>query len=144
MALDKKRNFSIIYTTIVAIVAVIALGVSAKAYYLSSFSYESYHPMYYGWSGVQAKTDSSEAAVYYINGPDGYDLNVQLWGSDGTSANAYNFTKGVSTITVPKGEVIRIPNTAYQYYNGGQCYVRLKMWVYSAGKVSGSWSSTTN
>ena len=144
MVLSKKRSISIIYTTIVAIVAIVSLAISAKAYYLYSFSYESYHPMYYGWSGVQAKTDSSNAAVYYTNGPSGYNLNVQLWGSDGSSADAYNFTQGVSTITVPKGELREIPNTAYQHYNGGQCNVRLKMWVYSTGKVSGSWSSTTN
>ena len=100
--------------------------------------------MYYGWSGVRAKVDSSNAAVYYINGPDGYDLNVQLWGSDGSSANAYNFTKGVSFISIPEGQLIEIPNTAYQHYNGGQCNVRLKMWIYYNGTVSGRWSPTTN
>lgn len=144
MVLSKKRSISIIYTAIVAIVAIVSLAVSAKAYYLHSFSYESYHPMYYGWSGVQAKTDSSNAAVYYTNGPSGYDLNVQLWGSDGSSADAYNFTQGLTAITVKKGDLIEIPNTAYQYYNGGQCNVRLKMWIYYNGTVSGRWSPTTN
>ena len=141
---NKKRSITIIYTAIIAILAICSVSVSVNAYFLHSFSYQSYYPMHYGWSSALAKEDSSNAAVYYEVGPNGYDLNVQLWGSDGSSADAYNFTSGVSTVVIERGQLIEIPNTAYQYYNGGKCNVSLKMWIYYNGTVSGKWSPTTN
>lgn len=142
MLLSKKRSLSIIYAAIVAVVAIFLSVVSVKAYVLHAFSYESYHPGYSGYTEIFAKTDSSNAAVFYQDGPSGYDLYVQLWGSDGSSADAYNFTTG-GTITVQEGHLEEIPNTAYQYYNGGKCNIRLKMHIYGSGTVSGYWSPTT-
>lgn len=142
MLLSRRRAFSLIYTAVAAIAIVFLLTTSVSAYVLKTFSYESHYIMENGYTVSQKKTDSSDAVVYYADGSNKYDLNVQLWGSDGTSADAYNFTTG-DTIVVENGHVENIPNTAYQYYNGGKCYVRLKMWVLYTGTVSGKWSHTT-
>lgn len=142
MILIGKRIRSIIYTAVIAIVTVVSLGVGVSAYQLTSFTYYSQHPMfYYKVDGVE-KTDSSDVAVYYTDSPDGIcDLYVQVWGSDGTSADANNYTQA-GTVVIPEEHLKTIPNTVYQYY-GRRCYVSVKMWVYATGQVKGRWSPTT-
>lgn len=146
---QKKKITSSLVTVIVAIICLVGVSSSVYAsYVMKYFSGTSHYSNERMRTASQIKNDNTPASVKYVSGSSS-TLYVELWGSDGTSADAYNFTQvhkinGINRTyyTVPKGCYTTIHNTLYEHYKTS-AYASLVFWTYKAETVAGQWSCTT-
>ncbi len=147
----KKKKGSKIYALMLTIVCIVSMYGVVSAFTTEDFNYESRFPNdRYRTEYSQRKTDASSGYAYYGNGSASY-INVEMWGSDGSSGDYQNFTyphtegnlTGVKYYKIPLGEARLLLNTVYEYYNKS-CYSTLVIYSYGTGQVTGKWSAMTN
>lgn len=115
---------------------------------MRSFSYNSLHFSYKASTKSATKSDNTAAIAKYVSGS-GDTMYFEMWASDGSSADAANYTvphrvNGVSVkyYTARKGYYTLIPNTVYEKY-GSDGYTKLVTYIFGTGTTTGEWSPTT-
>lgn len=109
-----------------------------------SYSFNSsYGSQYHRTQGLK-KDNASKVYVNLSASNSGYAL-VEVWGSDGTSADAANYTTngdgGSSSVyKILKNNTKLMSNTVYSKY-GSSSYVSLRMTSNASGIISGVWSA---
>ena len=144
---QKKSLATKIYVTVIALMMVFALSSMAYAAvtYIGNINYYSYHYGYTGYSDTRTKSNNSSAVAYYESGA-GPNMYVEMWASDGTSADAANYTltheyngRDVNYYVVPVNSYEYIHNLVYETY-GKTVYTKLKVYILGEGTVTGKWN----
>ena len=147
---QKKSLATKIYVTVISLMMIFALSsmTYAAIKYVGTINYYAYHTAQVGYSDTRTKSDDSSAVVYYESGNGSY-MYVEMWASDGTSADAANYTlrhlyEGdyVTYYTVPIESFEYVKNLVYETY-GKTVYTKLKVYTNGYGTITGKWNPST-
>ncbi len=146
-----KRKRTKIFTFVAVVICVFAMSMVVYGDFQTDlFSYTYQYPGQrqsdlYG----RLKTDSTPGFLSYYSGS-ADSVQVEMWGSDGRSADAANYTQrhyedGTyrTFYVVRKGYNVLVRNGVYEKY-GSRGYAKLYVISYSTGTHSGRYAINTN
>lgn len=146
-----KRKRTKIFTFVAVVICVFAMSMVVYGDFMTKpFSYSYQYPgdRYKTPTGVR-KEDNTPGFLSYTSGS-AETVQVEMWGSDSTSADAANYTQrhyedGAyrTFYVVRKGYNVLVHNGVYEKY-GNRGYAKLHIISYSTGPHSGRYAIDTN